>query len=69
MWKERSPFEILTDKLVRKRLLGRSGVYERIIVEWISKNIDVNTGKWIDWAQDKGYYRALVSSALNYRIP
>ena len=33
------------------------------------KNIGINTRNWVDSAQDKKYWRALVNAALNLRIP
>jgi len=26
-------------------------------------------GNWVDWAQDKDYWRALVNAALKLRVP
>ena len=31
--------------------------------------IGVNTSNWIDSAQDRDYWRALLNAALNFRIP
>ena len=33
------------------------------------KGIDINTSNWVDSAQDRGYWRALVSAGLNLRVP
>ena len=33
------------------------------------KEIDINTRKWVDCAQDWGYRRVFVSEALNLRVP
>ena len=32
------------------------------------KEIDINTRNWVDSAQDRDYWRALVNAALNLRI-
>ena len=64
----RSGLKILTDKLVAKRLLGkpRHG-WENIRMDL--NEIGVNTRNWVDLAQDKNYWRALVNAALNLRVP
>ena len=33
------------------------------------KVIGINDGNWIDSAQDRDYWRALVTVALNIRVP
>ena len=33
------------------------------------EDIGINLGKWVDSAQDKDYWRALVNVALNLRAP
>ena len=33
------------------------------------KEIDINTKNWVDFAQISDYWRALVNSALNLRVP
>ena len=65
MEKGRSAFKILTGKPTRKRPLGRPRHRrEDNIVE-----IRINAENWVDLAQDRDYWRALVNAALNLWVP
>ena len=33
------------------------------------EEIGINAGNWLDLAQDRNYWRALVNAALNLRVP
>ena len=33
------------------------------------EEIDINAGNWVDSAQDRNYWIALVNAALNLRVP
>ena len=55
---------MLKGKPTGKRPLGRP----RRIWEDLEE-IGVNAGNWVDSAQDRDYWKALVNAALNLRVP
>ena len=65
----RSAFKILTGKPTGKRPLGRPRL------RWEDNNImdleeiGINAGNWVDSAQERYYWRALVNAALNLWVP
>ena len=65
----RSVFKILTGKPAGKRRLGRPRRRWEENIRFDLKEIGVNTRNWIDSAQDRNYWRALVNAALNLRDP
>ena len=65
----RSAFKILTGKLTGKRPLGRPRRRWEDNIRMDLEEIDINTGNWFDSAQDRNYWRALVNTALNLRVP
>ena len=68
-------------KLKERDHLGDPGIYGRIIYRWILKKKDgdgwtelfrLRIGKGMDWielAQDRDRWRALVSTVMNLRVP
>ena len=65
MEEDRSAFKIFTNKPTRKRPLGRPRRNIRMDLE----GIGINAGNWVDSAQNRDYWRALVNAALNFQIP
>ena len=53
----------LTGKPTGKRPFGRPRR------RWELEEIGINAGNWVDSAQDRNYWRALVNAALNLRVP
>jgi hypothetical protein len=48
--------------------LGDPGVDGRIILKWIFKTWDGDMG-WIELAQDRDRWRAVVNAVMNLRVP
>ena len=65
----RSAFKILTGKPTGKRPLGRPRRRWEDNIRMDLQEIGINAGNWIDSAQDRHYWRALVNAALNLRVP
>ena len=40
----------------------------RTILEWTFEEIGINSGNWVDSAQDRDYWRALLNTVLNLRV-
>ena len=65
----RSGFKILTGKPTGKRPLGRRRRRCEDNIRMDLEEIGINAGNWVDSAQDRGYWRALVNAALNLQVP
>ena len=65
----RSAFKILTGKRTVKRPLGRPRLRWEDNIRMDLEDIGINAGNWIDSAQDRDYWRALVNAALNLWVP
>ena len=65
----RSAFKILTGKPTGKRPFGRPRRRWEDNIRMDLKEISINTRNWIDSAQDRDYWRALVNAAMNLRVP
>ena len=61
----RSAFKISTGK----RPLGRPRRRWEDNIRMDLEEIGINAGNWVDSAQDRNYWRALVNAALNLRVP
>ena len=68
MEEDRSALKILTGKPTEMRHLGRPGRRWEDTIRMDLEKIVINVGNWIDSAQDRNYWRALVNAALNLRV-
>ena len=67
--KGRSAFKMLTGKPTVKRPLGRPRRRCEDNIRMDLEEIGINAGNWVDSAQDRDHWRALVNAALNLRVP
>ena len=65
----RSAFKILTNTLAEKIALGRPRRRWEDNIRMDLEEIRINTRNWVYSAEDRDYWRALVNSALNLRVP
>jgi transposase len=65
---KKGAYRILVGRPEGRRPLGRPGVDGRIILKWIFKKWNGGMD-WIELAQDKGRWRALVNAVMNLRVP
>ena len=63
-----SAFKILTDTPTEKRPLGRPRRRWEDNIRMDLEEIGINAGNWVDSAEDRNYWRALVNAALNHRV-
>ena len=64
-----SAFKILTGKPTGKRPLGRPRRRWEDNIRMDLEEIGIIAGNWVDSAEDRYYWRALVNAALNLRVP
>ena len=65
----RSVFKFLIGKPTGKRPLGRPRRKWEDNIRMDLEETGINAGNWVDLAQDRDYWRALVNAALNLRVP
>ena len=69
MEEARSSFKILIGKPTEKMPLGRPRRRWKDNIRMDLKEIGFSTNNWVDSAQDRDYWRAVLNAALNHRIP
>ena len=68
MRKMRGAYRVLVGKAEGRIPLGRTGVDEKIILKGIVQKWDGGMD-WIDLAQDRDMWRALVDAVMNLPVP
>ena len=68
MEESRSAFKILTGKPTGKSPFGRPRGRWEDNIRMDLEDIGINADNWVDSAQDRNYWRALVNAALNLRV-
>ena len=61
--------KILTGKPTGKRPLGRPTCRWEDNIRMDLEEIGIDVGNWVDSAQDRSYWRALVNAALYLQVP
>ena len=64
-----SAFRILTGIPTGKRPLRKPRRRWEDNIKMDLEEIGINAGNWVDSAQDRNYWRALVNATLNLRVP
>ena len=65
----RSALKILTGKPTGKRPLGTPRRRWEDNIRMDLEEIGIYAGNWVDSVQDRDYWKALVNTALNLRVP
>ena len=65
----RSAYKMITDKPTGKRPLGRPRRRWEDNITMDLEEIGISESNWVDSAQDRNYWRAVVNAALNHRVP
>ena len=65
----RRALKILTGKPTGNRPLGRPRRRWEDNIRMDLEEIGISAGNWVDSAQDRNYWRALVNASLNLQVP
>ena len=65
----RGVYRVLVGKLRERDHFGEPGVDGRIILRLIFRKWDVRYMDWIELAQDRDRWRALMNAVMNLRVP
>jgi len=66
---EERHIEVWWQSLRERENLGDSGINGRIILRWIFREVGCGRMDWIELAQDRNRWRALVKAVMNLQVP
>jgi hypothetical protein len=69
MGKGRGVHRVLVGKPEGKRTLGRPGRRWEDNIKRDLQEVGGDCGDWMEWAQDRDRWRALVNTVMNFRVP
>ena len=69
MGERRGVYMVLVGKPERKRPFGRPSRRWEVNISTAVQNVECEDMDWIDQAQDRDRWRALVSTVMNFRVP
>jgi hypothetical protein len=69
MEERRGAYRALVGKPEGRNHLEDPGVDGRIILKWTCERLDGGGMDWINLAQDRDRWRALVNAVMNLRVP
>jgi len=69
MGEERGVYKVSVGKPVGKRPLGRPRRRWEDNIKMDLREVGGGCGDWMDLAQDRDRWRALVSAVMNFRVP
>jgi len=68
-WERRGEYKVLVGKPEGKRLLGRPRSRWEINIKTDLQEVGYGAMDWIELAQDRDRWRALVTAVMNLRVP